>query len=162
MYVGAITTRRKRLGRLGDANVMPYSQAAASAQQILTPPWYYFLFPPAAEIYEISQASKFYTPGEKGSTLLNAATGRPTDAQIAANTNQCVAAIQQMRQVNPGSIPAGAENQCAIDQQAYTKLIGGTAEDILRNLIPPPSPTQSTWALVILAAVIGGVYLVTR
>lgn len=141
---------------------MPYSQAASSAQQMFTPPWYYFLFPPAAGVYEAQQAYNLVNaPGTTaGGLVKSAVTGAPTDAQIAANTQACVAAIQQMRQVNPGTIPPGAENQCAIDQQAYTKLIGGTAEQILANLIPSASAGTSAIVILLLAGL--GIYLVTR
>jgi hypothetical protein len=89
--------------------------------------------------------------------FMNAVTGKPTDAQIAVNTNSCIASIQKMRQLavangQPGP-PAGEESKCVTDQQAYVKLIGGTAN----------SQTSKTgYAWLILAGVVGGVYFVTR
>lgn len=142
---------------------MPYSTAAASAQQMFTPPWYYFLFPPAAGVYEAKQAYNLVNaPGTTpGGVIKSAVTGAPTDAQIAAATAQCVTAIQQMRQVNPGTIPDGAENQCVTDQQAYTKLIGGTAEQILAGLVPS-LPSVDTTAIMILALAGLGIFLVLQ
>lgn len=159
MYLATADRRvRRTLGQ-----VMPYGAAAAAAQQAFNPPWYYWLFPPAAGVYEAKQAYNLVNaPGTTaGGLVKSAVTGAPTDAQIAANTQSCVAAIQRMRQVNPGTIPDGAENQCAIDQQAYVKSIGGTAEQILAGLIPS-MPSVDTSAIWILALAGAGIFLVAR
>lgn len=112
-----------------------------------------------------SSPSNQFIPGSTASSYVaNAITGQPTDAQIAYTTNQCVAAIQSMRAAaaangQPGP-PAGAESQCSSDQQAYTKLIGGTANTVLSpaNLLTGVLPGGSdigTWALVALAGIVG-------
>lgn len=116
---------------------------------------------PAAPATTVSQDnSGIDIPGSSFTDyLMNAATGHPTDSQIAYNTQTCVQAIQNMRNVlaaqgKPGP-PVGAENQCTTDQQAYTKMIGGTANDLLANLkLPSPDAIQN-WALLGLAGVIG-------
>jgi hypothetical protein len=97
--------------------------------------------------------------------LLNAVTGHASDAQIAYNQNACVQAIQNM----PGLTAeqrATAIAQCAADQQAYTKIAGGTAQQVLSpaNLLAGvlPSSDISTWAWLILGGVAGLIVFTRR
>lgn len=110
----------------------------------------------------VPQDNSFIPGSSVSDYLLNMVTGRPTDAQIQYNANQCVQNIQRMRQMQGGqAIPPGAETACQTDQEAYKKLIGGTAETLLANVIPNPAKITSS-AIVALLAVGAGVYLVTR
>jgi hypothetical protein len=149
-----VRTRRRALG-----DVMPYATAAAAAQQAVTPPWYYMLFPPAAGGYVIKSLYDLLKPipgSQKGDMVMNAVTGRPTDAQIDYNRADCVQQIQNMR-AQGYFVPAGAENQCASDQQGYVNLIGGTANDVLKNVIP----SSIDWTAILTLGGIGlGIYLV--
>lgn len=111
--------------------------------------------PPAS----VDDGTSLFIPGSSFTDILkNAVTGKPTAAQIAVNTTSCIQSIQNMRQLaaqqgKPDPIPAGTEQKCVTDQQAYVNLIGGTADK-------QTSPTL--WAWVIMAGVVGGVYFMTR
>lgn len=107
-----------------------------------------------------------WIPGSGWSDYLwNAATGHPTDAQITYNTNSCVQAIQNMPGLTPEA-KAMAQARCTSDQQAYTKLIGGTAQQVLSpgNLLAGilPGSDISTWAWLILGGVVGVIVLTRR
>jgi len=105
-------------------------------------------------------------PGSTGASYIaNMATGQPTDAQIAYNQNTCVQATQNM----PGLTAdqrATAIAQCATDQQAYLKIAGGTAQQVLspENLLAGvlPDSNISTAAWLILGAVVGLIVLTRR
>src|SRR6266446_4932977 len=48
----------------------------------------------------VDDGTSLFIPGSSFTDILrNAITGKPTDAQIAVNTNACVQSIQNMRQV---------------------------------------------------------------
>jgi len=97
--------------------------------------------------------------------LMNAVTGHPTEAQIAYNTNSCVAAIQNMPGLTPEA-KAMAEARCTADQVAYTKLIGGTAQqalspgNLLSGILPDSGISTAAW--LILASVVGLIVLTRR
>lgn len=93
--------------------------------------------------------------------LMNAATGKPTQAQLDYNAQQYINAAAQMRQqlisqgVTPPAVldPATVAAQAKADQAAYAKSIGGTADQLLANVITPSS--ISNWAWFAIAGVIG-------
>ena len=154
--------RRFRPRALGD---MTYGQAVNSSAQILATSWQDVADPAQ---YAIDFASNFYNyfwPAPNATPMqvaMNAATGAPTSEQIAANTGACVTAIQQMRAQYGAAVPAGAENQCATDQQAYVNSSGGTAQDILANLIPGVGGGSSSmnWtAILVLGGILAGIVL---
>ena len=125
--------------------------------------------PFSGDFWSWGSATDYGSPAWYWDIVPRAITGHPTDAQIAINTNDCVTAVQNM----PGLTPearATAQNQCATDQQAYTKLIGGTAQQVLSpaNLLSGVLPNGgisggiSTAAWLILASVVGLIVLTRR
>lgn len=135
----------------------PYQAAAYYATGTVTPPPPPSANPPAVPV-PVDDGTSLFIPGSSFLDILkNAFTGKPTDAQIAVNTNTCIQSIQNMRALaakngQPGP-PAGAENLCITDQQSYVKLIGGTADQ---------QTSKTMWAWVLLAGVVGAVYVVSR
>lgn len=98
-------------------------------------------------------------PGSSTSDyLLNAVTGAPTNAQIAANTQTCVQAAGQMRSLYGSAVPANAEALCASDQNAFVKSIGGTAEDLLAHVLPGTSGSINWIAIMLLGGITLGIY----
>jgi hypothetical protein len=91
--------------------------------------------------------------------LLNAATGKATNAQITYAASDCVRQIQNMRRLaaaNPGSVvapPVGAEAGCLQTAKAAS---GGSADDLLANLTTPSTITNWAWiaALGVLGAIV--------
>lgn len=129
-------------GRRG-LGALPSSAQVAAADQYLTPPWYYWLFPPAGGAYVASQLYDLVIPGSTPNDVVaNAFTGKPTATQIAAN------------------IPVAPNDpqyaQYAADQAGYTQLIGGTANDAIASVLPN-STNWMLWAIggVGLLAVLG-------
>lgn len=120
---------------------------------------------PTASAPSDSGSSQFIPGSSASDYLWNAVTGHPTDAQIAYNTNSCVQAIQNMPGLTPEA-KAMAQARCTSDQQAYTKLIGGTAQQVLSpaNLLSGVLPESgiSTWAWLILGGVVGVIVLTRR
>lgn len=109
-----------------------------------------------------AQQSSQYIPGSSATDYLkNALTGKPTDSQIAYNANQCIASIQKMRLTAPGTIPTGAEDLCVSDQEAYKRFIGGTAEQVISNVIPSTAAIGTT-AMLVLGAVLLGIVVINR
>lgn len=182
MYLSAVPTRRQSLagrrGRptLGDWssvsktldvlnypttavwNAMQYYYDLATGQPVSVPPPAAPAAPGSAPTPPADSGTSLFIPNSSVSDILmNAITGKPTAAQIYTNTGSpyqdCVNAIQHMRQISPSTVPAGAEAKCSTDLNAYVKLIGGTAEQ--------QAPT-TLWAWAILLGVVGGVYLVTQ
>jgi len=165
MYLATGQPARRQTWRRTLGDDMSYGQAAA---QTYAPTSWLDLLDPAS--YVVDRAEYFYnnllppTGSTPSSVAANLVTGAPTNAQIAPSIQQCVAAIQNMRAVaaangQPGP-PAGAESQCSTDQQAYTKLIGGTANQILSpgNLLSGVLPSASDipdTALLILGCIVG-------
>lgn len=90
--------------------------------------------------------------------LLEAATGHPANSAIQSAVSDCVTQVQRMRTLYPNNVPAGAEQQCFTDVNAYRNLIGGTAQDVLANVIPNPAKIGTT-AVLVLAAIVGGILI---
>lgn len=118
---------------LGDLPTIAQANATDSA---LTPPWYYFLFPPAGGVWLANQLYNLPIPGSTPNDIVtNAGTGRPTAAQVAANI--------------PVDTSSPLYPQYAADQSAYTKLIGGTANDAIASVLP----NSTNWVLWAVAGV---------
>jgi len=119
------------------------------------PPWWTALFPPVAGVYGLTALNKITNlvntnGGGPGDIAANVVTGKPTQAQIDYNSQQAIAQIQQMRQLYPNNVPAGAEQQVIADQLAYTNLIGGTAGNLFG--ISGSSGTDYSWLLLLVGA----------
>lgn len=99
--------------------------------------------------------------------LMNAKTGKPTQAQLDYNAQQYIDAAAQMRQqlisqgVTPPAVldPATVAAQAKADQAAYAKSIGGTADQLLANLKLPTPGSVSTWLWIAAAGVIGAIWI---
>lgn len=148
------------IGAIGRSLIAPVKGAAtyyygvATGQPVTPPPPQNAPAPAAPS----DPGTSIFIPNSSFTDILqNAITGKPTSAQIFSNTGSpyldCVSAIGRMRQMAPGTVPAGAEAQCATDINAYLKLIGGTADK---------QTSTTLWAWVILFGVVGTVYLMTR
>jgi hypothetical protein len=110
--------------------------------------------PPASSPTKLITDALPIIPGSSFTDVVqNAWTGKPTDAQISKNAQDCMSAIQAMRTVKGSNIPAGAEQKCLTDQQAYVKLIGGTADTNISH--------TAAWVLLGLFGV-GALYVVSR
>jgi len=111
-----------------------------------------------------SGSSQFIPGSSPSDYLWNAVTGHPTDAQIAYNTNSCIAAIQNMPGLTPEA-KAMAQARCTSDQQAYTKLIGGTAQqalspaNLLSGILPDSNISTAAWLIL---GCVAGVIVLTR
>jgi hypothetical protein len=133
------------LSGLGD-NSSPISYWTALEQEpslywkaLVNQPWYYSIIPGLGPTAAVAEMATSYTPPPGSDATSVAANlisgGQPTDAQIAVNTNACIAANAAMR-AQGYSVPASADQQCVTDQKNFVNSIGGTANQILTSLAP--------------------------
>lgn len=109
-------------------------------------------------------ANQFIPGSSWSSYIANAITGKPTQAQLDYNAQQYANAAANMAQVlqsqgvplPPELDPSTAAAQAASDQQSYSDLIGGTAN---QNLNAPLGTSITTWAWISLAGIVGLIVL---
>lgn len=104
---------------------------------MLTPPWYYALFPPAAGVYEAYQLSQIVPSGQVADILQNAITGAPTNAQIAEIQAQ---GAQDITGAANGNAALAAQQIALLQQNlhSYTASVGGTAEQQILSAVTSP------------------------